>query len=97
MFCQSADCVEQTEDPQNACQSADCTILIAQTVEPQVLLQQPQSFPRCIKWTKNKEEMSTTKQKLIYNIIILELLIKKELLKTNDEEKSKINKSFVTC
>ena len=41
--------------------------------------------------------MSTTKQKLIYNIIILELLIKKELLKTNDEEKSKINKSFVTC
>ena len=27
----------QTEDPQNACQSADCAILIAQTVEPQML------------------------------------------------------------
>ena len=79
MFCQSADCVEQTEDPQNACQSADCTILIAQTVEPQVLLQQPQSSPRCINGPKNKE-MSTTKQKKIYNIIMLELFIKMEFL-----------------
>ena len=33
-FAQSADCVAQTEDPQNACQSVDCAILIAQTVEP---------------------------------------------------------------
>ena len=28
-FEQSAICVAQTEDPQNACQSADCTILNA--------------------------------------------------------------------
>ena len=26
----------QTEDPQNACQSADCAIIIVQTVEPQI-------------------------------------------------------------
>ena len=32
-FAQSADCVAQTEDPQNACQSADCVV---QTVEPQI-------------------------------------------------------------
>ena len=44
-FAQSADCVAQTEDPQNACQSADYAILIEQTVEPQVLLQQPQILP----------------------------------------------------
>ena len=36
-FAQSADCVAQTEYPQNA-----CNLQIAQTVEPQVLLQQPQ-------------------------------------------------------
>ena len=42
-FAQSADCVAQTEDPKNVCQSADCAILIAQsaiiivqTVEPQI-------------------------------------------------------------
>ena len=34
-FAQSAYCVAQTEDPQNVCQSADCAILIVQTVEPQ--------------------------------------------------------------
>ena len=44
-FAQSADWVVQTEDPQNRCQSADWAILIAQTVEPQVLLQQPQIPP----------------------------------------------------
>ena len=35
-FAQSADCVAQTEDPQIACQSADCAIIIVQTVEPQI-------------------------------------------------------------
>ena len=35
-FAQSAECFAQTEDPQNAGQSADCTILLAQTVEPQI-------------------------------------------------------------
>ena len=44
-FVQSADWVAQTEDPQNVCQSADCAILIKQTVEPRVLLQQPQIPP----------------------------------------------------
>ena len=53
-FVQSANCIAQTEYPQNVCQSADlqigtqsadCAILIAETVEPQVLLQQLQILP----------------------------------------------------
>ena len=41
---ESADCVAQTEDPQNAFRLGR-NLQIAQTVEPQVLLQQPQIPP----------------------------------------------------
>ena len=73
---QSADCVAQTEDQQNACRSA----LIAQTVKPQVLLQQPQIPPLLynifllqISQTKNKY---IQQHKIKTDIVMLEFLLK---------------------
>ena len=54
-------------------QSADCEILIAQTVKPQVLLQQPQIPPLLYNMfllqTKNKYKIKT-------DIVVLEVLLK---------------------
>ena len=61
--------------------SADCAILIVQTVEPQVLLQQPQIPPliyfycrfQLLSQTKNKK-MSIQQHKIKANIVMLEFL-----------------------
>ena len=44
-FAQSADCVAQTEDPQNACQSADFAILIVQSADCAIIIVEPQIPP----------------------------------------------------